>query len=124
MGNWSVKLDFIQEWLDAQDIKTVARVMDAVEKLGAEGPALGRPLVDTVKYSRFSNMKELRPASPGSSEIRILFAFDPSRKAVMLFAGDKSQGGSRYKWARWYAKAVPASDRLYESYLKELSSDE
>ena len=53
---------------------------------------MGRPLVDTVEHSRFPNMKELRPASPGRSEIRILFAFDPVRRAIMLLAGDKSAG--------------------------------
>jgi hypothetical protein len=41
-------------------------------------------------------MKELRPGSSGISEIRILFAFDPKRKAVMLFAGDKQK-----QWNKW-----------------------
>jgi hypothetical protein len=35
------------------------------------GPAEGRPLVDTVAASRVANMEELRPPSAGRSEVRI-----------------------------------------------------
>ncbi|WP_438860658.1 type II toxin-antitoxin system RelE/ParE family toxin [Amycolatopsis solani] len=42
-----------------------------------------------MQGSRLHNLKELRPASAGSSEIRILFAFDPVRRAVLLVAGDE-----------------------------------
>ena len=52
------------------------------------GPQLGRPRVDTLKGSRHANMKELRPLS---TNIRILFAFDPRRMAILLLGGDKSR---------------------------------
>ncbi|EME52594.1 helix-turn-helix domain-containing protein [Rhodococcus ruber BKS 20-38] len=42
-------------------------------------------------------MKELRPGSSGRSELRVLFAFDPQRKAIFLVAGDKA-----WKWDKWY----------------------
>ena len=64
--------------------------MAALEILRELGPQLGRPLVDTVTASRHKNMKELRPGSSGRSELRLLFAFDPERRAIMLFAGDKA----------------------------------
>jgi len=51
------------------------------------GPALGRPLVDSVKGSRHKNMKELRPGSTGRTEVRVLFAFDPKRRAILLVGG-------------------------------------
>jgi len=35
-------------------------------------------------------MKELRPPSSGTTEIRLLFAFDPRREAIFLVAGDKA----------------------------------
>ncbi|WP_229687044.1 type II toxin-antitoxin system RelE/ParE family toxin [Micromonospora parathelypteridis] len=38
------------------------------------GPALGRPLVDRLKGSSFHHMKELRPGSAGSTEVRMIFA--------------------------------------------------
>jgi hypothetical protein len=40
-------------------------------------------------------MKELRPPSSGSTEIRLLFAFDPRREAIFLVAGDKAGNGYR-----------------------------
>lgn len=120
MGNWAVDLRLIAPWLDELDGETAACVRNALEALQDRGPRTGRPLVDSVQGSAFKNMKELRPPSPGRSEIRILFAFDPSRKAVMLLAGDKSVGGTRERWSRWYARAIPRADRLYRSYLKEL----
>jgi hypothetical protein len=65
-------------------------VNQAILVLERNGPSEGRPLVDTVTASRLPNMKELRPPSAGRSEIRILFAFDPWRSAILLVAGDKS----------------------------------
>lgn len=124
MGKWEVDLSLIEPWLDGLDGKTAAHIWDALEVLRDYGPHLGRPLVDSVMGSAFGNMKELRPPSPGKSEIRILFAFDPSRKAVMLLAGDKSVGGTRERWNRWYAGAIPRADRLFRRYLKELEDSE
>jgi hypothetical protein len=39
----------------------------AVEVLERIGPALGRPLVDTIATSRHQTMKELRPMEPPES---------------------------------------------------------
>ena len=78
------------------------------------GPELGRPLADRVHHSRLSNMKELRPGSPGRSEIRILYVFGPRRNAVLLVAGDKAG-----KWEAWYRQGIPLAEQRYEDYLKE-----
>ena len=91
---WEVDYHLIEPWLDKQDIETVAHIFAALEILQREGPSLGRPLVDTLVGPRLGNLKELRPASVGSSEVRVLFAFDPTRTAVMLLAADKSRGKS------------------------------
>ena len=69
-------------------------VNQAILVLERNGPAEGRPLVDTITASRIANMKELRPPSAGGSEIRILLVFDPWRSAVLLVAGDKSGNGT------------------------------
>ena len=86
----------------------------AILVLEHNGPAEGRPLVDTVTESRIANMKELRPPSAGRSEVRILFVFDPWRSAVLLIAGDKSG-----QWKQWYRTAIPQAEQLYEDYLAE-----
>jgi hypothetical protein len=59
------------------------------------GPALGRPLVDTLRGSGIANLKELRPRSGRDVAIRILFIFDPWSQAVLLVAGDKAAAGRR-----------------------------
>jgi hypothetical protein len=89
-------------------------VNQAILVLERNGPAEGRPLVDTVTSSRIANMKELRPPSGGRSEVRILFVFDPWRSAVLLVAGDKSG-----QWKLWYQAAIPQAEQLYEDYLAE-----
>ena len=118
---WDIEYDYILEWLDAQDDETVADVFAALEVLRDVGPALGRPLVDSIKGSSLKNMKELRPTSPKDTEIRILFAFDPERKAVMLLAGDKSRGKSgKLRWSGWYKTAIPLAEKIYERHVAEL----
>ena len=89
-------------------------VNQAILVLERNGPAEGRPLVDTVTASRIANMKELRPPSGGRSEVRILVVFDPWRSAVLLVAGDKSG-----QWSKWYRAAIPLAEQLYEDYLAE-----
>lgn len=83
--------------------------------LEEQGPGLGRPLVDTIVGSRHNNMKELRPGSSGRSEVRILFAFDPRRTAILLVAGDKHGA-----WQRWYKTNIPVADDRYDAHLDRL----
>ncbi|MFI6940465.1 type II toxin-antitoxin system RelE/ParE family toxin [Streptomyces sp. NPDC050418] len=92
---------------------------DAIDMLAAIGPALGRPLVDRIKGSDQHHMKELRPGSCGSGEIRILFVFDPLRRAVLLVAGDKAG-----RWQGWYDENVPLAEKRYQAHLAELDSRE
>jgi hypothetical protein len=89
-------------------------VNQAILVLERNGPAEGRPLVDTITASRVANIKELRPPSDGRSEIRILLVFDPWRSVILLVAGDKSG-----QWEKWYRTAIPRADQLYEDYLAE-----
>ena len=123
MDEWDIfQTAEVAAWLaDLQetDPKSADLVDDAIYALSCSGPALGRPLVDTIAGSAVRNLKELRPGSGGSSEIRILFAFDPWRSAILLIAGDKAG-----RWKRWYAEAIPRAEHLYEIYLKERGEEE
>lgn len=112
---WRVDLGLIEDWLDALDDRSVEQVLAAIEILAERGPNLGRPLVDTVTSSRHHNMKELRPGSTGRSELRVLFAFDPDRQAILLVAGDKASN-----WQRWYRKNIPVADDLLDAHLRRL----
>jgi hypothetical protein len=77
------------------------------------GPKLGRPHVDTLKGSKFANMKELRFRA-NNGVWRVAFAFDPKRKAILLTAGDKS-GTSE---ARFYKKLISKADDRYTAHLE------
>ena len=112
---WHVDLVLVEDWLDSLDDRSVEQVIAAIEVLAERGPNLGRPLVDTVTASRHRNMKELRPGSSGRSELRVLFAFDPERQAILLVAGDKAG-----KWQRWYRKNIPVADDLLDAHLRRL----
>ena len=61
-------------------------------------------------------MKELRVSKAGA--LRVLFAFDPRRHAILLLGGDKSG-----RWKQWYRSAVPAADDLYDTHLRELRDE-
>lgn len=65
--------------------------------------------------SQLHNLKELRPGSTGGSEIRILFAFDPVRRGVLLVAGGKAGN-----WQKWYDVNIPLAEKRYEAHLTEL----
>jgi hypothetical protein len=115
VGVWEVDVELIEDWLDQADLDTFDQVVAAMRLLGDHGPGLGRPLVDSIVGSRHKNMKELRPGSSGRSEVRILFAFDPKRRAIMLLAGDKHGA-----WQKWYRKNIPIADDRYDEHLQNL----
>jgi hypothetical protein len=110
---WVVNVDLITDWLAGLDERSHDLVIAALELLAERGPLLGRPLVDTVNGSRHSNMKELRPGSAGRSELRVLFAFDPQRVAIVLVAGDKQD-----QWRRWYADNIQVADDRFDTHLQ------
>jgi hypothetical protein len=114
---WEVEYtyEFEQWWLDLTQEQQEA--LDARVMLLAEhGPGLKRPVVGDIKASRHANMKELRTSKGGA--LRVLFAFDPRRHAILLLGGDKSG-----EWSDWYEWAVPQADDLYDTHLQELRDE-
>ena len=113
---WAViLLDEVTDWyldLVRREPETAKLIAAAIDLLEIKGPALGRPFVDSIEGSSVHNMKELRPGSRGSSEIRILFVFDPERQAVLLVAGDKTGN-----WTRWYRDNISLAERRYATWL-------
>ena len=115
---WSVKVtEEYAEWFTAlikDDLASAIQVAQAVAALREEGPALGRPLVDRIQGSGIHHLKELRPGSAGRSEIRVLFAFDPTRSALLLLGGDKAGN-----WKRRYKENISIAEQLYLDYTTE-----
>jgi len=113
---WEIEgTDELADWFGTLGEREQTAVDVAVEVLAQEGPSLGRPLVDTITRSRYANMKELRPLG---TTIRILFAFDPRRQAILLLGGDKAR-----QWTTWYDEAIPAADDLYKRHLALLHEE-
>ncbi len=113
---WEVEYtDEFGEWWKDLDEDDQDRLRAAVLKLQERGPALPRPFADTVKGSRHTNMKELRVLG---SNIRVFFAFDPRRMAILLIGGDKT---GRFK--EFYTRLLPVADKLYDEHLEELRQE-
>lgn len=112
---WEINLwPDVETWLlDLHDADYV-RLAAAIDLLAIEGPSLGRPLADRVRGSRHHNLKELRPRSGTLSAIRILFAFDPGRSAILLVAGDKAGA-----WDEWYRDMIPIADNRLDQWLEQ-----
>ncbi len=89
------------DWLSEQDEALQEKVLADLGKLKVYGPELPRPYADTIKGSRYKNMKELR---------------DPIRRAIVLCAGDKSND------KRFYDKLVRIAEDEFDAHLKTLES--
>ena len=81
------------------------------------GPQLKRPTADTLHGSKHDNMKELRFKAAGGIW-RIVFAFDPEQKAILLVGGDKSGGSEK----RFYRQLIKVADARFERHLTFLKA--
>jgi hypothetical protein len=79
------------------------------------GPTAKRPRVDTLRGSRFANMKELR-FDADNGVWRVAFAFDRQRKAVLLVGGDKSGGSEK----RFYKRLISIADQRFQAHLNRI----
>ena len=114
MRMWDIEFtDQFEDWWDTLSVKEQGLIKAAVDMLQERGPGLGRPYVDTVIGSRHPNMKELRPGT-----IRVLFAFDPTRTAILLIGGDK-----RDRWKAFYEEMIPLADDLFDVHLAEIETE-
>lgn len=117
MPIWDVEYtDEFERWWNTLDEEVQDSIDRIVHVLQAAGPALSRPLVDTLKGSRHAHMKELRVQRHGEP-YRVLFAFDPRRTAILLIGGNK--GADK----RWYDRMIPLADDLYDRHLRDLRKD-
>lgn len=111
---WEVEVsDEFASWYRGLNEDESESVDTAVDMLAEYGPRLGRPYADTVKGSRYTNLKELRVQHRGRPW-RILYAFDPRRSAYLILGGDKSGDPN------WYEDAIRRADLIYAQHLKEI----
>jgi hypothetical protein len=81
------------------------------------GPQLGRPKTDTLKGSKYSNMKELRFLADNGA-CRVAFAFDLRRRAILLVGGDKS-GVPKDKF---YRNLIDIADYRFNQHQQAISA--
>ena len=106
-----VVTDEFERWYIDLDEHDSGAVYAAVEELRNRGVLLGSPQSSAITGSRYA-LRELRIQSRGRP-LRVLYAFDPERQAVLLMGADKT-GDDRF-----YAWAVPKAEHLWETYLEE-----
>jgi hypothetical protein len=87
-----------------------------VRQLEKRGPNLSFPYSSSVHGSRHAHMRELRIQS-GGKPLRVFYAFDPRRMAILLIGGDKT--GDK----RFYDRMIPLADDLYDTHLAELAKE-
>lgn len=109
--------DEFDGWFSALDEDGQTEVIAKVELLRLFGPRLRRPHADTLSGSRHSNMKELR-ADTKDQVLRIAFAFDPDRSAILLL-GDNKSGISQ---KRFYKALIARADTLFDWHLVQLAA--
>ncbi len=77
---------------------------------------LGFPCSSAIEGSGIA-LRELRVQS-GGRPLRVFYAFDPKRQAVLLLGGDKT-GDDRF-----YETHVPRAERLWTEYLAEIEAED
>ena len=114
---WDVEYtDEFAEWWDGLTVSQQDDLNAEVILLIARGPYLRFPHTSEVILSRHGRMRELRTQS-GGHPLRVFYAFDPRRKAILLIGGDKTGNDAFYK------EYVPIADRLYDQHLIALREE-
>jgi hypothetical protein len=116
-GLWEVEFtDEFEGWWDSLTESEQDSIDRTVRILKQLGPLMPDLYSKPIAISRYSHMRELR-VQHGGEPIRILYAFDPRRVALLLLGGNKTGDD------RWYEKFVPKADALYEQHLRDLAKE-
>ena len=107
--------DEFEMWWNGLPESEQRSVNKAVTKLALKGVALRQPDTSGVKTSRHGHMRELRVRT--HPPIRIFYAFDPRRTAILLIGGHKTHP------QRFYEEYVKRADRIYDQYLREIERE-
>jgi hypothetical protein len=106
------------EWYTGLGEDAKEEVIAKVELLKIFGPQLARPHADTLNGSKYKNMKELR-ADTRDAVMRIAFAFDPERSAILLVGGNKAGVSQR----RFYKQLVTIADALFAQHVQRIEQE-
>jgi len=111
---WEVEYtNEFKEWWDTLTEAAQDSISAVVTLLERKGAMLSFPYSSAISRSRHSHMRELRIQHQGNP-IRIFYAFDPLRHAILLIGGNKTGKG------RFYEEYVSIAECLYDEYLETL----
>ena len=104
-----------EAWWHELDEQHQQHVASSALLLDSHGTSLELPYSSPVSSSRHAHMRELRMQK--GVHLRILYAFDPRKMAILLIGGDTTGDDG------WYERYVPLADRLYDEHLKGISEE-
>jgi hypothetical protein len=110
--------DEFEEWYDGLEEAHRERVAACVDLLEQMGITLGFPYSSAIEGSGFA-LRELRIQSHGHA-VRVFYAFDPDRDAVVLIGGDKTGISND----RFYREYIPEAERILREYLAEIEEED
>lgn len=114
---WKVATtDDFDGWFAELDEDEQTEVTSKVDLLKILGPQLSRPHADTLNGSQYANMKELR-GKTATAVLRVAFAFDTNREAILLVGGDKAGVSQK----RFYKVLIEAADKLFAAHQAKLT---
>jgi hypothetical protein len=105
-----IATDEMVEWFTGLDAEDQEAVDFVVGLLKDQGTALAGKYSSSIRGSR--RLRELRIQSHGRP-LRVFYAFDPRRDAVLLIGGDKTGDG------RFYERMIPRATAIWTQYLAE-----
>lgn len=103
--------DEFGKWAEGLNEDEQDSVIAVVKLLANSGVLLDYPFSSAIKGCKRA-FRELRPKQ-GKSPLRVVYAFDPRRDAVLIIGGDKSGD------PRFYERIVRRAEKIWDEYLKE-----
>jgi hypothetical protein len=104
-----------EDWFTSQDEEAKILINAKVNVLQEFGPNIGRPYVDTIKGTKFKNLKELR-INHKKYVLRILLIFDKKRNCWLLIGGNKKGKNEE----DFYKKIIKQAEDLIKKYSEIL----
>lgn len=108
----TVKTPEFGAWFDSLSGAHQDKVNFYVSLLVEKGLALGHPYSSDIKGSKIGGLRELKVKSH-SHALRVFYAFDPARRAVVLIGGDKTGQDE----GRFYDRMKRVCETLWQRYV-------
>jgi hypothetical protein len=103
--------DEFESWYLELSDNEADSVTISIERLEQMGLNLPYPHSSAIEGSKYA-IRELR-IKAGRSPLRVFYAFDPSRDAILLIGGDKSNDKN------FYERYVKKAEAIWREYLRE-----